>query len=380
MKILKLVYSYGKASGGHFHSCDQISQRLGQELDISVVTFGSVPSPVLISNPFFKAHINFFSIKDLYKLNHHINKIKKEFNFNIVHCYDTFTLNLALILPILYRTRIVLTKCGSQNPLRKNWQHAHCIINFSAENHNWFTSNKKYRNSQLFLIPNRILPFQIESDIIKKENTFNILRISRLGGAYEKTLLDTYNLVDLLKDNFNIKLYVIGRIQDSDRFQNIKEIARQRNLPVEFITDVRASNAKQFLNLADVVVGTGRSLMEAMSKGIPCLTPARNYNLPILVGETNFDSFFNTNFSERNFASNDCLANNISKIKKLIINKDYYSEQSKLSLQSFNTYFNLNNAFEDYHSVYNLCLKLRNRKFKLIFNNSLFIVRELFKL
>src|SRR5690554_1825731 len=107
------------------------------------------------------------------------------------------------------------------------------------------------------------------------------------------------------------------------------------------ITDSKyTAKASDMLYLADAVIATGRGVMEAASLAKPILTPAKNADLPILVNQSNFKGFFDTNFSERNSVSDANLVTNISDIKKLVIDKEFYAKSSELSKDYFEEYFN----------------------------------------
>ncbi len=325
MKVLYFIFSTGKASGGHYHSCDQISRSLLNDIKIDIISIGPNPSPILLINPCFKVHLEYMSFKDIFILNKKIKIINSQLNPDIVHFFDTESMNIILPLPAFWNKRVVLTKCGGPSPMRNTWQFANTIINFSYENHSWFSNNNKYNKVNLFHIPNRVnrpdILRKVNHKEIKKNTTFNFVRIARIGGAYEKTLLDTFNLIEILQKEFAVKLYMIGRIQDKERYKYLKNEAENRGLPVSFITDERASKGSDFLYLADCVIGTGRSFMEATSLGLPVLTPAKNSNLPILVTSNNFHEFFKTNFSERNLADSISIQKNSGLISKLINDK-----------------------------------------------------------
>ncbi|WP_143473706.1 glycosyltransferase family protein [Flavilitoribacter nigricans] len=384
MNIIFLIYSQGKASGGHYHSCNQISKEIRKQNKVSIISLGPNASPVFDGNLAFKEHLFYTKVIDLFKVNYELNEYIKLFKPDIINCFDTESLNIALVLPALFKHKIILTKCGGPNPKRNRWQFADGLLLFSYENFEWFRNNLVYKNIPLSLVSNRVSRLEIlnssQSEERKITDRFNFIRISRLGGAYEKTLEDSFRLIEKLMVKHNVFLYVIGRIQNENRFENLKKIAERKRLPVKFITDERASTASQFLYLGDCVIGTGRSFMEATSLGIPSLTPAENNDIPILVSKNNFNNFFRTNFSERNLADADSLKNNLKNIENLISDSSYYNKISNDTINLFHLHFDAGIVSEKYISFYLKCIESNKfKKIQLIWLNLPYIIRDLFK-
>lgn len=379
MNVLLFIYCQGKASGGHYHSLDQLSKEIGKVVSLKIVSFGPVTSPVLLGNPYFKKHILFNNKKDLFLLNNSVKELVLEESTSLIHCFDTESLNWMLIMPSTFKIPIVLNKCGGPNPLRKNWQHADSIVLFSKENYNWFESNIHYHSNDYHLIPNRVtkldlLPIE-KRTFTKDTSRINFMRVSRLGGAYEKTLWDTLKMINVLKDKFPVHLYIVGRIQDEIRFSKFVEIINRDNLPVTIITDERASRGADFLYLADFVIGTGRSFMEALSLGIPSLTPAINMDWPVLVVKENFNQLFSSNFSERNVADTSSKIINENRIVKLLLDKQSYLLAQKEANLLFQNYFCLKGVGTKYFDVYERVITKKSNRLKLIIKNILYIIR-----
>lgn len=382
MKVLLFIYCQGKASGGHYHSLDQLSREIRKDVSLKIVSLGPVTSPVLLGNPCFKKHILFNNKKDLFVLNNSVKELVLEESATLFHCFDTESMNWLLLTSIARKFPFVLSKCGGPNPTRKNWQYADQIILFSKENYDWFNFNPGYSGKRLHLIPNRVnkLVFldEIKRSEIKNNSVINFVRISRLGGAYEKTLRDTLTMIDSLRLEYPVHLYIIGRVQNEIRFADFEKDIADRKLPVTIITDARASRGADFLYLADFVIGTGRSFMEALSLGIPSLTPSINMDWPVLVRKENFELLFSTNFSERNMADLASVTNNREHIVTLIKDKKAYLEAQKEALQLFNDNFNLEGVGKKYLSVYKQALVSGHNRFKLIIKNFPYLLKTIF--
>lgn len=382
MKVLYLIYSNDVASGGHYHSCDQISRSISSSIETNIITIGNNASPILIKNPHYKGHIFYKNILNLYGLNKELHRISKDLKPDIVHCWDATVMNLILFLPALWSKKIVLSKCGGQNSTRDKWQYANSIISFSFENYNWFKIRYSYNKIGLYHIANRVRKVNLLPDKqkieIKNEKVFNFVRISRIGISYEKTLFDTFNLIEKLNDLYNVNLYVIGKIQNREVYEAAIAYVENKKLPIKFITDERTNKASNLLYLADCVIGTGRSLMEATSLAIPTLTPVSNSDMPILVNKANFDGFFKTNFSERNFAEKESILNNLSLIKELVKKEKYYKEVSTQSLYFFKENFGVEKLDEKYFNVYSETKENVISKVSLIKMNFFYVLQTLY--
>ena len=362
MKILFLISSgKGKATGGHYYSLHQVSLEMAKSCDVQIVMLGHTLSPVLKDNPHLIEHIiSGHSLIDIIHLNKRFKAIFKKFQPDIIHCFDTNSLNRCLLCPATGRIPLILNKCGGPNPLRNNYQHADVTVVFSKENEQWYLNNKHYDNNSIFLIPNRVRALDLLPEKLREEKAnpdkITFVRISRLGGAYEMTLLQTFNLIEKLNENIPIELFVIGTITDQIKFNNLVKEGERKKITVHYITDRRAARGSSFLYLADFVVGTGRSFMEATSLGIPTLTPAKNTNIPVLVSSTNVEHFLSTNFSERNLAKDGDEVNTLETVKKLISDDLVYQKFQKETKLFFKELFGTGKINQKYSSVYEYAL------------------------
>lgn len=385
MKILFFIYaSEGNASGGHYNSLHQVSLEMAKNNDVEVIMLGKVMSPILTENPFVRQHITINSnLSGIKKLNDRLKLLFKKSKPDVLHCFDTESLNLIILTPSTKNIPIVYNKCGGPSPLRKNHQHADAIVVFSSENQQWYYNNKYYGNESIFLIPNRVMPLNLipEHTRIEKADPKKItfVRISRLGGAYEMTLLQTYNLLEKLNSSFEVELYVVGRVQDENRFELLKNKGLKKNYKIHFITDKRASKGSEFLYLADFVVGTGRSFMEATSLGIPTLTPVKNADIPILVNSSNVEHFLSTNFSERNVARDGDSAKTIQSITNLVSDNSLYKKYQVDTKKYFEKYFGTSKINKKYTKVYEYVLSKGTNRTRLVKKNFLYLGRTFLK-
>ena len=156
-------------------------------------------------------------------------------------------------------------------------------------------------------------------------------------------------------------MYIIGRIENEESYKELVDLSNDLNIDIKFITDSRTENASQMLYLADCVLGTGRSLMEAMSLGLPTLTPVLNSDYPILVTKDNLEVLFYTNFSERNVVPRKMQEDAYKTLLKIIEDETWYKIISNESFKIFVNNFAIENAIPKYKTVYDNSLKRKGQ-------------------
>lgn len=356
MKILYFISVHGHGRGGHFHSLNHISKKIGEEHDVKIISFGPGKSDIIESNTHFIRHIDFNGL-NLIKLRKIIKHEILIFKPDIIHCFDVVCYNVVRLFITSRKFKIVLNKCGGANPT--NFPHVKNLILFSLENQEWFKNNSKFKNTNIHLIPNRVKPLQLKPDfkpIEKNPGDFIFMRICRIGLAYKKSIKDAINLISLLlKSNIpNVKLYIIGVVENNEVYEELKNNTLVNSGHIVFLTEEEYTHeASKMLYLADVVIGTGRGLMEAASLGKPLLAIDKNGKIPVLLNDLNFNDAFKTNFSERNIFYKFNNEDNIKSILQLINDKDCYKANSSFVLHSFKEYFSLEKAKEAYSAAYN---------------------------
>ncbi len=354
MKILFFISVHDNGVGGHFHSLNHISTKLAETNDVKIVTIGPGYSNVIMTNPFFYKSINFKNLR-LFYLKREIDKIIDAFKPDIYHFFDLRCYNIIRILISTKKNKFIVTKCGGPN---QNYDpHIDNLILFSVENYEWFRKRRKYKSSNIYLIPNRVNAIMLENEghHIQKEDCFTFVRICRIGISYKKSILDSLNLIEhLISIGIeNIRLVIIGSIENLTFFEQLKNHNLvQKGLIQIFTEDIYTKEASKMLSIADAVIGTGRSFMESASLSIPLLTINSKGNIPVLINQDNFHYAFKTNFSERNIFPNYVERENIYNIIELINNKIYYKKMCDFSRYLFDYYFNVDLVTLLYKEVY----------------------------
>ena len=341
----------GHGQGGHFHSLNHISREIAKENNIGIISIGPGFSPVVSNNPFFFKHINFNGFRVL-NFKKQIQLVVKDFSPEIIHFFDSKS--YLLVKPFIdKKSKYVLNKCGGPSP-KKTFPYIKNLVLFSQEDYIWFKKYKPFENSNITLIPNRVHAINLNGfkPIAKDKENFTFVRIARIGSGYKKSIIDSINLVDRLSNNkdLNVKLIVIGKVQATKVYNELLDLAKN-NSSVEFITnDEYTKEASKMLYLADAVIGTGRSIMEAASLKLPILSIDKEGDIPVLLNEITFDDAFKTNFSERNIYKKK--GENFWEIVKMIEKPSYYRELSKFSYQMFLNNFDIKKATHEYQKVY----------------------------
>lgn len=355
MKILFLITNENQGVGGHYHSLNQISKKIAEKHQVKIVSIGPGYSNIIESNPYFMKNI-YFNGFNIYSLNKELKIIISTFKPDIYHCFDHSAYNIIRLKVSTIKNKIVINKCGGPNP--HSFSHALNLILFSYENYLWFQSQVKYNSSNVYLIPNRVNKIEklnVIQPFNKLKNRFHFIRICRICSVYEKSIVDSINLIEkLLSVNVNnIMLYIIGTIEEVNVFNKYIIHPLVKSGYVIFITKSKyTSNASKMLYLADAVIGTGRGLMESASLSIPLLTINSEGDIPVLLNSENFNDALMTNFSERNFFVMHKNQENFEEIIKLINNQDFYLKMSEFSKKMFDRYFNIKFIACEYSKVY----------------------------
>lgn len=361
MNILFTAFSISKGLGGHTRSMKQIMGEIGETHNCFSLIFGPSKNVSLINNSvdlyIDVRNDNYFKIRK--KIKHFIltNEIE------LVHSFDDFSYFLSQLgnnIPHL------LTRCGGPNP--KKYPVVNFLTCFSKENYEYFKTKSQYKNSSIFLIPNRVKNFNCNLNLIndleliinKNSNDLILLRIARIGSDYFQSIQQSINLLKKYQKENNqvdrkIKLIVLGSIYEKQVYEKlVKENIDVKNL--YFITDKKyTQEAKTIIDIADIIIGTGRGFMEASSRGKILFAPVKGAELPMLINTSNFDNFFHHNFSERTEIS-----------QKEYVNFDLNEITNSYTSLSFpenlyDKYFNIENGIPHYLEIYKKIIKLGAR-------------------
>ncbi|UMY65840.1 glycosyltransferase family 4 protein [Flavobacterium sp. HJ-32-4] len=360
MKVLCMLSGFGKGSGGHFHSLNNITRALHgyKDIDIDIVSIGNVTSPILKDHPRFLGNLEFKWYAFL-SLDRKLRKILKGTRPDVVHCYDGGTALLMMMLPIFRNTRIIHTRCGGANERFSVAQVLRTVILFSRENLASFQKNPRFAQSDLHLIPNRV--FEREHDtkaleaLLKKDpDTFTFMRTARIGKSYSGSILQGIELIRRLETNRKVKFIVIGVVEEESYVETIRKAAQDANVTLElYNTPEYTREASRFLYAADAVIGTGRGTMEAMSARLPVFAPLSDMVLPVLIDAETLPALFERNFSPRGKVEGKTEEAIVATASKLVNDPDFLAEARQFARKMAEEHFLITDAIkEKYWSIY----------------------------
>lgn len=387
MRILFLISSINSKSngkGGHYHSLLETVKQISKNHEVIIVNIGNNPAEALLNSNFKTYRI--LNKISLYKTYKQLKKIIKEEQPDILHSFDALAFYWTRISGRMLGIPYCLTKCGGENP-KYYFPYAKNLILFSSENELFFKSQAKFRDSNQFLIPNRIQQFEdnvegigeIQNNLKKQhKNSFKFLRITRIGNYYKKSSLQLIHLVKKLrKEGLDCCLIFIGTVEE---VLILKELIQEGEDFTYFFTDNKyTTNAKSFINCADAVMGTGRSFMEAAAKSKILLSPVKNSSIPLLIQSSNFAKAFEFNFSERILISDYVEINNYNAIKATIENKSDQNKLQEFSSEVYADFFDSKRITEKYENVYQGIQRKKNIHLMDFFLHTLFVIRSYYR-
>lgn len=296
-------------AGGHYHSLAAIVGTLNAASLVrpTVVMVGRVRSPAVDALSAEGVPVSFVPF-DGWNLPGALAQVTegcRAAGAGIVHAFDEHAFLFARVAAGRLHVPAILTKCGGPPPHRYFPRVGNLVV-FSREDREFF-SNRGCR--RLLHLPNRVRAFGQDPGLIGELRAqvgsgAVILRISRIARHYEKTLHDSVRLAGRLRQaGCDVRLVVVGRVYDDAVYSRLRDAAGDG---VVWVTDRRFTvDAKRIIDVADIVIGTGRSLMEAVLRRRTVLCPIAGMSIPCLVTAANVEQLAAANFSERCRLSSD---------------------------------------------------------------------------
>jgi len=293
--VLFVVSTWGEGKGGHFNTLATYINGYKGDYHLLVVC-KKIPSVL----QYFQTKTTRIDFK-------WIPKVKRIKDVEVIHCFDQWAYLYGYRLALKYKAvKLILTKSGGINT--RWFPKATNMWLISKENYDFYKNFRIVKHIDYY--DNRIIDFplaELSSDLktIKEKNTV-VLRIGRVSEYYKTSFIAMIKAAKQLK---SAKFISIGSVES----EALKEQMINANILV--LDDTKyTSNAKQYLSVADVFVGQGRSAMEAISKGIPTFVYNKKNDDLCMVDISNINEVKWTNFSERStFDFNTSLSSYIEK-------------------------------------------------------------------
>lgn len=355
MRVLYLISAQGTGLGGHFWSLRSLVEAIRTEVDCSVVNLGRVPVAAMKGVPVPYHDVIWRSphiASAMRRLNSHVLKQDPD----VLHSFDEISLFFARVMSLRHGKSLLHTKCGGPNP-GGYFPRVQDMVLFSAENQEHFATDRGYRHSELHLIPNRVneLPVdpmriaRIKEGLVPGAVVF--LRIARLSTTHEGASLQALNLVkQLRRDGFLAHFFQVG-VVDS---QSSEALVRAAMDPQDrlFTQPDMVCIANRLIDSGDFVVGTGRSLMEAASRGKILLAPLAGSQHPVLVTPGNVSHLSRTNFSSRGRIPGFDAEANYDAIRIALTSQQRHEELRAFARRMFDEDFSMAAAVPQYVHLY----------------------------
>lgn len=352
--ITFLLGTQSHGRGGHFWDVIVIAEELSKHFDVQIVNLGK-KSPVLE-----QSHLDILTFSPL-QFSAILKKLKKcEYIFAV----DLRVTFIGYLSALYFRNKLIQIKPGGPN--ESYWtKGVQNLIVFSRENEK-FVRTANIKNVEL--IPNRVNVIEPDYDLLNELDKRyvglqKILLISRITKHYQSNLFKAIELANelLLLGRENIKLIVLGQVEDFSLYNELKKIAPEN---VDFITDTNyTKNAAKLIPMANIVIGNGRTVMESASLGIPILVNSANNRMPSILSPENFESFFRYNFSPRSMTEKPSAS---EEILAIFDNKEVYENISENVKKMYEEYFSVNNLTNKYSRFMKNC-KTENLSKRILF-------------
>jgi hypothetical protein len=355
MKILYLITVNQKDGiGGHYYSLKATIDLVKQLNNCVIVNIGRNQSAILssMSVPVYDLLYsrNIFSFRPLLK---QLNRLMMEEKPDIIHAFDKQSLFFGMLFSKKFQKPLIVTRCGGEDPIY--YPNIENIIVYSLENKRFFESKNIAKN--IFFIPNRISrPEQDLVRIAKIRKMINngsriFLRIARMSDLHKYSIIQSENLIKRLNsDGVKAQLIIVGVIRNQKIFEEVLD-NKDENI-ILLTNDEYTHNASALIDVAEFIIGAGRSFMEAASLQKIMLCPVMNSDIPLLITPENFKEAFKRNFSSRVSIAGYDEEKNYRKIFETINDDNYLNYLKIFSGEVSKKYFEIESQREIFQNIY----------------------------
>ncbi|HSI50558.1 MAG TPA: hypothetical protein VLA61_20005 [Ideonella sp.] len=305
MKIIYVIgnFAVNTGVGGHYYSVIATAQAMvkaGHQCHI--VCIGNQASPVINDWAAKGGAVTYirYSPSRFFQVVRDLTGVVRECQGDLINAFDVASALFARLVSHATGVKFFLTVCGGPPPKRYSPLIRNVAV-FSKELHTYYSGRGGLHVS---IIANRVDEFACAPERVAlverniQRHGLLILRIARINKFYERSILQTLALAALLRSHgVPAQAVIVGENTDEEVSSRVRHALGTQDYL--FSDPGIARNAKEIIDVADWVVGTGRSYMEAASHGKVMLCPSKDFRLPVLINEKTFDDAFSLNFSER---------------------------------------------------------------------------------
>jgi hypothetical protein len=348
--------------GGHYYTALSIFLEIQSHRKSCMVVIGDhKPSAIDFTHPgiYFIRVSRWIKHQDITKLLHFAQKT----HITILHSFDTYAFLFCRLVGSSSGIRVVSTKCGGPNPILHYYPGICPDTVFSPEDQAYFSHRASmFKVTPPVLIPNRVRepnknvlsPEFKKLPIPSNPKSIKITRIARICRAYEQSIFQTIALTEALRSRgLKVTLYIIGYIQDENVYKRVQKAIRPSDFLLTHEEYTRC--ASRHLEDVDVVVASGRGVMEASVSGKIILCSAKNAVHPYLLDVASFPNFFQYNFSSRAAKPDISENRNLGNLVKLLSDKNEIARY-RCNMEKINDrYFKISKAIPAYQELYDNC-------------------------
>lgn len=354
---------FNSGYGGHYFSLMHIAEAISKKKEVVIVNIGDFAAPVLKlwEGKLFYVKASFFRTENA------LNKLKQlclRYRPEIIHAFDKNAGYFARRISHNQKIPWMSTKPGGPNPshnknifsLNKFYSRAQIQTVFHKEDYEWFKS-RAFKPTVLEHIPGRVKVIFSQREELQEINSFyantevKLIRIARFSEQHYVSMLQSVNFTKkMLEEGINAKLVIIGSLHNVNYYKKLKQVIG--NESHIFTSEKFTRKASDFLPLADVAIGAGRSFMEGCAAGCIMMAPVKGAHYPALVRSNNVEYFEAYNFSDRT-PPNEYVNPNRD-LQKYIY--EITSKKDKISKELFNIFqdrYSAEKAADKYIDVYN---------------------------
>ena len=302
MKFIFVITCYegvNTGKGGHYYSARTLAETLADSFELLAVGhfFPSAWRGAAIP-------VRFVEARSLVAAARECLRVGLESGPTHVHCFDVKAYFFGQIIGMRSPVQVsyYLTKPGGADP-GVLYPSPPNLVCFSQENFAAVRRRFWVKSERVHLIPQRVAAPAQNRGRVDDLSRFTsgrvvVLRIGRIGRYYRLSLKQTLGLVRSLRDEgMDAVAVIIGVVEDEAiRAEVASELAAGDLLLTE---DKYTMAASELIGLADAVVGTGRTLVEAALCKKVLFVPIAGAELPTLVTPENWQQLAFYNFSER---------------------------------------------------------------------------------
>lgn len=358
MKRIAIVISSFKGGntgrGGHYQSALTLAEILNPVAPTIIINIGDFSAPALEGCPMKSFFVDAESPTD-FRCLRKLRRILLENSVDVLHGFDRKSVSILKMLSLLYRYPTVFTLAGGPSSV-KSFPKVNEFILFTKKHYSDALALKKFASTRLHWIPNRVKPLQVNEARQKgtvfdqPKNMVRLVTINRLCRTKQYQIEQSLALLDeLIKAGCDVHLYVIGH---DEKDMDATVYSRLEHPECTVLTDATyTKRASDWIPFCDIVIGMGRTVMEAAAYGKPILVSPAHSSIPILLDHHNFESFFEENFTNRSqFVSTK--KESLDLIIDLCVSEAFRHDQARFSSRMFNQWFSVDAVLPKYLKVY----------------------------